>query len=68
MLTVGVMITIQHDSPCKDKEANWLPAPAEGFFIVMHPAGARRPSYSPTIRRGGLRRISPSCRAKLTLK
>jgi hypothetical protein len=31
----GLTITIQHDSPGKDKEANWLPAPAEGFFLNM---------------------------------
>jgi hypothetical protein len=31
----GLTITIQHDSPGKDREANWLPAPAEAFFMVM---------------------------------
>ncbi|HEY7000425.1 MAG TPA: DUF1214 domain-containing protein [Candidatus Udaeobacter sp.] len=31
----GLTITIQHDSPGKDKEPNWLPAPAEGFFLNM---------------------------------
>jgi hypothetical protein len=31
----GLTITIQHESPGKDKEANWLPAPAEPFFMVM---------------------------------
>ena len=31
----GLTITIQRDSPGKDKEANRLPAPAEGFFMVM---------------------------------
>jgi hypothetical protein len=31
----GLTIYIQHDSTGKDKEANWLPAPAEGFFMVM---------------------------------
>jgi hypothetical protein len=31
----GLTIVIQRDSPGKDKEANWLPAPAEGFFMVM---------------------------------
>jgi hypothetical protein len=31
----GLTIVIQHDSPGKDKEANWLPAPADGFFMVM---------------------------------
>jgi hypothetical protein len=31
----GLTILIQRDSPGKDKETNWLPAPAEGFFMVM---------------------------------
>jgi hypothetical protein len=31
----GLTIYIQHDSPGKDKEVNWLPAPAAPFFIVM---------------------------------
>jgi hypothetical protein len=31
----GLTITVQHGSPGKDKEANWLPAPAEAFFMVM---------------------------------
>ncbi|NEW97136.1 DUF1214 domain-containing protein [Rhodopseudomonas sp. BR0G17] len=31
----GLTIAIQHDPPSKDKQANWLPAPAEGFFMVM---------------------------------
>jgi hypothetical protein len=31
----GLTITIQHNSPGKAKETNWLPAPAEGFFMMM---------------------------------
>jgi hypothetical protein len=31
----GLTITIQHDRPSKDQETNWLPAPAEAFFMVM---------------------------------
>jgi hypothetical protein len=31
----SLTLYIQHDSPGKDKEVNWLPAPAEGFFMVM---------------------------------
>jgi hypothetical protein len=31
----GLTITIQHNPPGKDMETNWLPAPAEGFFMVM---------------------------------
>ena len=31
----GVTLYIQHESPGKDKEANWLPAPAGPFFMIM---------------------------------
>jgi hypothetical protein len=31
----SLTINIQSDSPGKAKEANWLPAPKEGFFLVM---------------------------------
>lgn len=31
----GVTLYIQHDSPGKDKESNWLPAPSGPFFMAM---------------------------------
>lgn len=31
----GVTIYIQHESPGKDQEANWLPAPRGPFFMIM---------------------------------
>jgi hypothetical protein len=31
----GLTLVIQHDSPGKDKEANWLPAPKGPFFMAM---------------------------------
>ncbi len=31
----GVTLYVQHDSPGADKEANWLPAPAGPFFLVL---------------------------------
>jgi hypothetical protein len=31
----SVDVYIQRDSPGKDKEANWLPAPAEQFILIM---------------------------------
>jgi len=31
----SLTLYIQHDSPGKDKEVNWLPAPKEGFFLMM---------------------------------
>ncbi|HQR53513.1 MAG TPA: DUF1214 domain-containing protein [Burkholderiales bacterium] len=26
---------IQHESPGKDRESNWLPAPADAFVLMM---------------------------------
>ncbi|CAN5150922.1 DUF1254 domain-containing protein [soil metagenome] len=31
----GVTLCIQHDSPGKDKEPNWLPAPSGPFFMAL---------------------------------
>ena len=31
----GITLYIQHESPGKDQESNWLPAPAGPFFAVM---------------------------------
>jgi hypothetical protein len=31
----GLTIFIQNESPGTDKETNWLPAPKEGFFLIM---------------------------------
>ncbi len=31
----GLMLWVQNDSPGKDKEANWLPAPKGSFFMAM---------------------------------
>ena len=31
----GLTLYLQHESPGKDKESNWLPAPATGFIAIM---------------------------------
>jgi hypothetical protein len=31
----GLTLLIQHDSPGTAQETNWLPAPPEGFFLMM---------------------------------
>lgn len=36
-------IHIQHESPGKDKESNWLPAPKDGFNLVMRMYWPKKP-------------------------
>jgi hypothetical protein len=31
----SLTVLIQHDSPGPGRETNWLPAPKDGFFVVM---------------------------------
>jgi hypothetical protein len=31
----SIDLYIQHESPGKDKESNWLPAPADKFILMM---------------------------------
>jgi hypothetical protein len=31
----GITLHIQHDSPGKDREANWLPAPSGPFLMAL---------------------------------
>jgi hypothetical protein len=31
----GLTILIQHESPGAQREVNWLPAPADGFFLIL---------------------------------
>lgn len=31
----GLTVLIQHESPGAGRQVNWLPAPAEGFFLMM---------------------------------
>jgi hypothetical protein len=31
----GITLYVQHDSPGKDKESNWLPAPAGPFLLAL---------------------------------
>ncbi len=31
----GLTLYVQHDKPASDKVSNWLPAPANGFFLVL---------------------------------
>lgn len=31
----GLAFYIQHESPGKDKESNWLPAPEDEFILIL---------------------------------
>ncbi len=31
----SLTLYVQHESPGKDKEANWLPAPADKFILML---------------------------------
>ena len=41
----GLTILIQQRSPGADREVNWLPAPAEGFFLMMRMYQPEEPMY-----------------------
>ncbi len=43
-------IYIQNDSPGKDKEANWLPAPPGPFYLIPPRLRARRPDNQDFVR------------------
>jgi len=38
----GLTLIIQNESPGKDKEANWLPAPKGPFIMYMRSTGQNR--------------------------
>jgi hypothetical protein len=42
----GYTIYVQHASPGKDKESNWLPAPAGPYFLVMRLYGPKEDALS----------------------
>jgi hypothetical protein len=44
----GVTLYFQHDSPGKDKESNWLPAPAGLFSLVMRLYWPKEPALNGT--------------------
>jgi hypothetical protein len=39
----GLTLYIQNESPGKDKESNWLPAPKDGFNLVMRLYWPKKP-------------------------
>ena len=55
----SLTIHIQHDSPGKDKETNWLPSPDGEFFLVFRTYGPGKALLAQTWAMPGLVRVKP---------
>jgi hypothetical protein len=53
----GITLYIQHDSPGKDKEPNWLPAPAGPFFMAMRLYWPKQEALDGTWKQPPLKRV-----------
>lgn len=53
----GIILYIQHDSPGKDKESNWLPAPAGPFFCALRLYYPKKEGYDGTWKKPALERM-----------
>jgi len=53
----SLTIYIQHDSPGRDKEANWLPSPKDNFFVVFRTYGPGKELLAQKWKMPGLRRV-----------
>jgi hypothetical protein len=64
----SIDIDIQHDPPGKDREANWLPAPAEGAFnltLRMYWPKDQPPSFlDGSWKPPGMRRVVTAAKAQ----
>lgn len=55
----GLTIYIQHTSPGKEKEANWLPAPGGPFWIAMRIYYPKQEAIDGTWKQPALERVTP---------
>jgi hypothetical protein len=55
----GITLYVQHESPGRDKEANWLPAPKGPFFMVMRQYWPRQEALDGTWKVPPAVRVSP---------
>ena len=55
----GITLYIQHESPGKDKEANWLPAPKGPFFMVMRLYWPKAEALDGKWKKPELRKVAP---------
>lgn len=53
----SIEIYIQHESPGKDKESNWLPAPSGNFNLTMRLYGAEAPILNGSYHLPGVRKV-----------
>jgi len=53
----GLTLYLQHDSPGKDRESNWLPAPKGEFFAVMRLYWPKEEALNGTWKQPPLRRV-----------
>jgi len=56
----GVTLYVQHDSPGKDHEANWLPAPDGSFWVALRLYAPQHDALSGTWKQPPLARQQPS--------
>jgi hypothetical protein len=53
----GLTLLIQHESPGKEWEANWLPAPHGPFFMAMRLSWAQEDALNGTWKQPLLKRV-----------
>lgn len=55
----GITLYIQNDSPGKDKESNWLPAPKGPFFLAMRLYWPKEPALDGRWKAPSLQKVKP---------
>jgi hypothetical protein len=54
----GITLSIQHESPGADKEANWLPAPSGPFLAIMRLYWPKQEALDGTWKQPPLERVN----------
>lgn len=55
----GITLYVQHESPGKEKEANWLPAPSGSFFLAMRLYWPKEPALDGQWKAPTLHNVEP---------
>lgn len=63
----GITIYIQHDSPGKDKETNWLPAPKGPFFCAMRLYWPKKEALDGTWKQPPMHRVDKTSKSEDTI-